>query len=98
MTQSPDNDNSKQPDSGKQNFLYPRAPYHGEFKPENLAFNANLQEFAQKVSYICNLETGGKISNRDAYKKIKALWKELKLSKIGLGIGDDPPADDTDNS
>jgi hypothetical protein len=91
-------DNSNRPDSGKNNFLYPRAPYHGEFKPENLAFNANLQEFAQKVSYICNLETAGKLGNADAYKKIKALWKELKLSKIGLGIGEEPPADDTEDS
>ncbi len=99
MTQPPaDNNNPKQPDSGKQNFLFPRAPYHGEFKPENLAFNANLQEFAQKVSYICNLETAGKVSNTDAYKKIKALWKELKQSKNALGIGEDPPAANPEDS
>ena len=40
----------------KDAFLFPRSPYHGKMKPENLVFNANLQEFAQRVSYICNLE------------------------------------------
>jgi polyhydroxyalkanoate synthesis regulator phasin len=68
-------------------FLYPRGRYYGEFKPENLVFNANLQEFTQKVNYICNLETAGKISTEEAYKQIKDLWKQLKQSKKELGIG-----------
>ncbi len=72
-------------------FLYPYSRYHGEVKPENLVFNANLQEFAQKISYICNLETGGKIPPEEAYRQIKALYKELKISKKQLGIGDPPP-------
>ncbi len=59
-------------------------------QPENLVFNANLQEFAQKISYICNLETGGKIPPQEAYKKIKKLWKKLKRSKKELGIGNNP--------
>ncbi len=71
----------------KFNFLYPRSRYFGEFKPENLMFNANLQYFAQRVSYISNLETGGKISPEEAYLEIKHLWKELKASKKELGIG-----------
>lgn len=74
----------------KDNFLYPRSSYHGEIKPENLVFNANLQEFAQRVSYICNLETGGKIDTDAAYEQIKALWKQLKQSKKELGIGENP--------
>lgn len=74
----------------KDNFLYPKSPYRGEVKPENLVFNANLQEFAQKVSYICNLETGGKVTSVEAYKKIKQLWKQLKESKKELGIGAEP--------
>jgi hypothetical protein len=73
----------------KDKFLYPRSPYHGEFKPENLVFNANLQEFAQKVSFICNLETAGKVKPGDAYKQIKALWKQLRDSKKNLGIDAD---------
>ncbi|ESA38268.1 hypothetical protein N836_33100 [Leptolyngbya sp. Heron Island J] len=61
--------------------MMPRAPYHGEFTPERMVFNANLQEFANKISLICNLETGGKITSEEAYSRIKQLWKELKASK-----------------
>lgn len=71
-------------------FLYPRSRYQGEFKPENLVFNANLQEFAQRVNYLCSLETGGKISPEEAYQQIKDLWKQLKRSKKKLGIGEQP--------
>ncbi len=74
----------------KDNFLYPRHPYRGEFKPENLVFNSNLQEFAQKVSYICNLETAGKIAPAEAYHQIKNLWSTLKNSKKQLGITENP--------
>lgn len=38
-------------------FLYPRSRYRGSVKPENLVFNANLQEFSQRVSYISGLQT-----------------------------------------
>jgi len=71
-------------------FLYPRSRYYGEFKPENLVFNANLQEFAQRVSYICNLETAGKLSSENAYEQIKDLWQQLKLSHQQLRIGENP--------
>ncbi|WP_009633427.1 DUF7219 family protein [Synechocystis sp. PCC 7509] len=71
----------------KTDFLYPRGRYYGQVKPENLVFNANLQEFAQRVSYICNLETAGKLSPEESYEKIRALWKQLKRSKQQLGIG-----------
>lgn len=77
----------------KENFLYPRSRYHGEFKPENLVFNANLQEFAQKVGYIVNLQTSGKTTSEEAYKQIKALWKTLKHSKKELGINDEPSSE-----
>ncbi|MEO0458620.1 MAG: hypothetical protein AAF152_18860 [Cyanobacteria bacterium P01_A01_bin.114] len=66
----------------------PRASYRGEFTPENLVFNANLQEFANRISLICGLETGGKLSPDEAYEQIKALWKDLKASKKNL-IQDD---------
>ncbi|CAN5758560.1 hypothetical protein BH23CYA1_BH23CYA1_13420 [soil metagenome] len=65
-------------------FLTPRSKYQGEFSPQNLAFNANLQEFAQRVSLICGLETGGKISSAHAYDDIQKLWKEVKASKKNL--------------
>ena len=70
----------------RSDFIYPRSRYHGQWKPENLAFDANLQEFSQKVSYICNLEINGKLPPYEAYKKIKSLWKQLKRSKKQLGI------------
>lgn len=65
----------------RERFLFAQSRYRGEFKPEHLAFNSNLQEFAQRISIICNLETNGKIAPDDAYKQIKGLWKELKQSK-----------------
>ncbi|MDZ8053645.1 MAG: hypothetical protein RMX68_007695 [Aulosira sp. ZfuVER01] len=68
-------------------FLYPHTRYYGSFKPESLTFNANLQEFAQKVGYISVLETAGKLSPEEAYSQIKELWKQLKQSKKELGIG-----------
>ena len=67
-------------------FLYPRSRYRGHWKPENLVFDANLQEFAQRVSYICNLQTNGKLSPTEAYEQIKSLWQELRQSKKQLGI------------
>ncbi len=67
-------------------FLYPYSRYYGSFQPELLAFDANLQEFAQKVGYISCLETSGKLSSDEAYSKIKELWKQLKRSKKELGI------------
>ena len=36
------------------------------------------------------VETAGKIESEDAYKRIKALWKALKVSKAELGIDSDP--------
>lgn len=82
----------------KENFLYPRGRYYGQVKPENLVFNANLQEFAQRISYICNLETNGKISPDEAYDQIKSLWKQLKRTKKQLQIGENPFQNDDDNT
>lgn len=68
----------------KDSFLNPIGSYHGDFSPENLAFDQNLQEFSNKISIIVSLENGGKISPTEAYKRIKKLFKELKSSKKGL--------------
>jgi hypothetical protein len=78
----------------KEEFLTPRSKYQGEFTPQTLAFNANLQEFAQRIGLICGLETGGKISSADAYKDIKKLWKELKASKKSLLKSAEQPKSD----
>jgi hypothetical protein len=71
-------------DRDKDAFFYPHAPYRGDFTPERLAFNANLQEFAKRVDVLCNLETAGKIAPEKAYKEIKKMWKALKASKRNL--------------
>jgi hypothetical protein len=72
----------------KDRFFNSIPSYRGEFSPENLVFNANLQEFTNRVSIICALETGGKISPGEAYKQIKDLWTELEQSKQNL-LADD---------
>jgi hypothetical protein len=77
----------------KNSFLYPRSRYYGPFTPEHLAFNANLQEFAQKVSFISALETGGKLPPEQAYEQLKCLWKQLKQSKKEMGIGKNLPSE-----
>lgn len=64
--------------------LFPKSRYYGEFTPENLMFNANLQEFSHRVSIICSLETGGKISSQEAYSQIAELWHLLEQSKQNL--------------
>lgn len=81
----------------RSNFLYPRSRYYGSVNPENLVFNANLQEFTQRVNFICALETSGKLAPEEAYKQIKALWKQLKRSKKELGIGQNPFQNDDRN-
>ncbi len=89
------NDSTPSKQTTLNEMLHPRSRYHGQFSPENLAFNANLQEFSQRIGYICALETGGKLPQIQAYKEIKALWKQLKKSKKELGIGtvDSAPED-----
>ncbi len=72
---------------GHFDFIYPRHRYCGQWKPEELIFDANLQEFSHRVNYISNLETNGKLSPQEAYQQIKLLWNQLKTSKEQLGIG-----------
>ena len=71
----------------QQDLLYPRSRYYGHVLPENLIFNANLQEFAQRISFIASLETGGKLSPEESYQQIRVLWKQLNKSRKQLGIG-----------
>lgn len=73
-------------DPDKEAFIYARSTYRGEFTPQKLLFNANLQEFAQRVGIICSLETGGKITSEEAYREIKRLWKALKASWQNFGF------------
>ena len=76
--------------SDKSDFLFPKSRYYGQVKPENLAFNANLQEFATRVGYISALATNGKIGLGSAFSQIEALWEELETSKKCLRTGENP--------
>ncbi|WRH66759.1 MAG: hypothetical protein RSE13_25115 [Planktothrix sp. GU0601_MAG3] len=55
--------------------------YRGNATPENILFNANLQEFAKKVDFIVCLQTGGKLSAEESYVQIETLWEQLRESK-----------------
>lgn len=76
----------------KNEFLYPRSRYHGQPKPENLIFNANLQELAQRVDYIVNLHTGGKLSAEESYERIKILWIQFEFASRQLNISSNASA------
>ncbi|MEM9157071.1 MAG: hypothetical protein AAGB13_18880 [Cyanobacteria bacterium P01_F01_bin.33] len=65
-------------------YLYPYDRYSGRFDPQHLAFNANLQEFSQRVSYVICLQTGGKLTPEDAFNRIASLWEQLQKSKEHL--------------
>ncbi|MEH1864624.1 MAG: hypothetical protein V7K69_06355 [Nostoc sp.] len=71
-----DNDNQIH----KDNFLYQRYRYLGKYTPQNLLFNANLQEFSERVCYLSNLQTSGKISSQKCYEEIEFLWQQLTQS------------------
>ncbi|MCU0278717.1 MAG: hypothetical protein MUE31_07475 [Candidatus Nanopelagicales bacterium] len=73
----------------KDEFIGARTRFRGEFTPENLAFDSNLQEFATRVAYICGLETAGKIAPDEAHRQIRELYEELSRTHKGLGIGED---------
>jgi hypothetical protein len=74
-----------------------RAPMeaHGSYRgadwsPERLVFHQNLETFADRVGVIVALQANGKLSQDQAYSRIRSLWKELKISKGNLLDGSDP--------
>lgn len=71
-------------------FLHPHSHYYGQVKPENLVFNANLQEFANRASLIAGLQSNGKLSPEEAFEQLEELWQQLERSKDALGIGKNP--------
>ncbi|WP_088891222.1 DUF7219 family protein [Leptolyngbya ohadii] len=76
--------------TNRTDFIQARSRYRGEVKPENLVFNANLQEFSQRVRFISSLETNGKMTPEEAFHQIRSLWKQLKRSRKELGIEPHP--------
>ena len=65
-------------------FLFPCSPYCGQITPENLIFNAKLQEFSQRINFITALQTSGKVSPQEAFDQIETLWEEFQRHKILL--------------
>lgn len=70
----------------KNDYLFPQSRYQGQFKLQNIAFDANLQELAQWTSYICALHTGGQMSTEEAFERLEQLWHVLSQSKRNLEI------------
>ena len=62
---------------------------------EEMLFNANLQEFANRVGIICGLEANERIAQEEAYRRIRDLWKQLKKSRKNLRIGGRPEEGET---
>lgn len=67
-------------------FLYPHHQNENQADPIARAFDEKLEDFAQQVSYTCNLEVGGKLSPKDAYERLGNLWQKLQAQKEELGI------------
>ncbi|WP_017301542.1 DUF7219 family protein [Nodosilinea nodulosa] len=67
--------------------MFPFGPYQGRFSLENLAFNANLQEFTWQASKIADSHGQGHIASDEVLHQLELLWQQLKASKHGLGIG-----------
>ncbi|EAZ90355.1 DUF7219 family protein [Crocosphaera chwakensis] len=68
----------------KENFLCPISPYHGSLTNHTVMFNTKLQQFAQKVGFIANLHTGGKLPPKEAYDQVEGLWRELEATKMTI--------------
>jgi hypothetical protein len=65
--------------------------YRGaDWSPERLVFHQNLESFADRVGLIVALQANGKLSQEQAYSRIRSLWKDLKISKDNLLDGPDP--------
>lgn len=56
-------------------------------------FEEKLRLFGVKVGIICALESGEKITEDEAFKLIKKLWKKLKKHKKSPDIGNSTEAE-----
>jgi hypothetical protein len=72
----------------KESFIYPRGRYYGKWSPEEVVFNANLQELAGRIGILASLHTGGKLETGEAYRRLETLWKEFDAARTPIGIGD----------
>jgi hypothetical protein len=74
-----------------QQFAYPIARYRGENDSSSQEFNAQFQNFAHRVSILCALHTGGKISTSQTYQHMLTLYEQLQ-PYLSL-IADSSPCD-----
>lgn len=66
-------------------FYAPIPPYSGPTNDvADHILNDHLQNFANEVSIITGLESGGKMTPQEAYRRIKAAWKLIKKTKKSL--------------
>ena len=72
-------------------IVFPFGRHVGHFSPENLAFNANLQEFSLRVNQIVGFHDQGRLTADEALHQLERLWTEFKHSKSGLRIGSGEP-------
>jgi len=53
---------------------------------DNLSpFQYAMASFSHEISIVAALEVGGKISEEEAYKRIRALYKKLKKTRKEIG-------------
>ena len=62
-------------------FVFPRLEFHGEDRADYVRFDQELQDFAQRTAMISSLETSGKISPLEAYRRIEFMFHKLKRSR-----------------
>jgi hypothetical protein len=67
-------------------FLCPQSRCRGEQTPQNLIFNAKLQQYAQRIGLIANLQTGGKLTPEEALSQIEALWETFEAGLKTLSL------------
>jgi len=59
--------------------------YRGDdWSPQRLVFHQNLETFAERVGLIVALQSNGKLSQEQAYARIRRMWKDLRTSKDEL--------------
>ena len=56
----------------------------GNFYDRLSPFQCAMASFSHEISIVAALEVSGKISEEDAYKRIRALYKKLKKNRKEL--------------
>ncbi|WP_286194252.1 hypothetical protein [Synechococcus sp. CCY 0621] len=81
----PSNPELGRQERGIQSPMEAHGSYRGsDWSPERLMFHQNLESFADQVGLIVGLQANGKMSQDEAYAKIKKIWKGLKFTRSSL--------------